>query len=40
MPDIETSQLNAPQPDELISSAAKLRQAMQPPVSLAPAPDR
>jgi hypothetical protein len=40
MPDIDVSQLSAPQLDELISSAAKLHQAMQPPVSLAPAPDR
>jgi len=40
MPDIDVSQFNAPRLDELISSAAKLRQAMHPPVSLAPAPDR
>ena len=36
MPDIDISQLTAPQLDELIASAAKLRQALQPPVSLEP----
>ena len=36
MSDLDISQLTAPQLDELIASAAKLRQAMQPPVSLEP----
>jgi hypothetical protein len=36
MPDIDISHLTAPQLDELIASAAKLRQGMQPPVSLEP----
>ena len=36
MPDIDISKLTAPELDELIASAAKLRQALQPPVSLEP----
>jgi hypothetical protein len=36
MSDLDISQLTAPQLDELIANAAKLRQAMQPPVSLEP----
>jgi hypothetical protein len=36
MPSIDLSSLTAPELDELIASAAKLRQALQPPVSLEP----
>jgi hypothetical protein len=36
MPSIDLSSLTAPELDELIASAAKLRQALQPPVPLEP----
>jgi hypothetical protein len=36
MPSIDLSSLTAPELDELIARAAKLRQALQPPVSLEP----
>jgi hypothetical protein len=36
MPSIDLSSLTAPELDELIASAAKLRQALQPPVPLDP----
>jgi hypothetical protein len=36
MPDIDISNLTAPELDELITSAAKLRQSMHPPVPLEP----
>jgi hypothetical protein len=36
MPNIDLSNLSASELDELIASAAKLRQAMQPPVALEP----
>jgi hypothetical protein len=36
MPNIDLSSLSAQELDELIASAAKLRQAMQPPVALEP----
>ena len=36
MPDFDISNFTAPELDELIASAAKLRQALQPPVALEP----